>query len=510
MKSIKKIFSILLTLVLSLCMINNVAAANNGSITILNPTEGKTYEIYKIFDLTLGGNNDKIAYTIDGDWTDFFKAGGEGAEYIVDSNVAVDGETSLGLNTITINGEKKYINITEANKVEFTEKALAYIVSKNLTPAENETITAPSDGEIQFTNLALGYYLVYPKGAADIDTENNYATICSLTSTVPTAEVNVKATYPTITKSVDDYSVEVGQTVHFTITGKVPTTTGYESYTYTINDTMSAGLLFNESIANLVVKFVAGNAEKTETPITITSSMITYDNNGFTLTFDMTEYQDYEGQDIIVTYNAKVTKEAIDSDTTKNSATLTYSNDPKDVTKTTTTPPVEKYLYSADILVIKVDGTDQTIELEGAKFVLTKKVGQTTYYYKANLDSNNNLESIQWVTEQSAATEYTTDANGNVTFAGLEDGTYYLVETQAPEGYNLLVTPQEVVVDNAGATDNVIPSIKEISSTVLNNSGTELPTTGGFGTKLFIVIGSLLAVISAVILVTNKRMSKEF
>lgn len=512
MKNLKRIFSAVLTLVLSFCMISTVSAEGTGKITIKDAEVGKNYEIYKIFDLTLGGTkNDKVAYTIDSDWEAFFN--GAGAGYIVNSNE--DGEGNpLGLNSITVKGTVKYINITDENVAEFTQAALAYAATlkKVEGEGENQVIISLNDGEqvatsttVVFDELDLGYYLIYPEGATDI--KDGWSSICSIDSTIPKAEVTVKATYPTIDKTVNDYSVEVGQIVEFKITGQVPDTTGFETYTYTISDTMSEGLLFDEDIANLRVYF-GEDDETTEVDerTVINDGILNIDNNGFTLTFNMKNHQLYKGQKITVVYNAKVTKDAIDSATTKNSATLTYSNDPKDSSKTTTTPPVVKYLYSADILVIKVDGADNNIKLAGAKFVLKNADGE---FYKANYDDNNNLVSIEWVETQGEATEYTTNESGNVTFAGLEDGTYYLVETKAPEGYNLLTQPKEVVVTNEGEATNEEPNIQEITSTVENNSGSALPSTGGMGTTLFIVIGSLLAIVSAVILVTNKRMAKE-
>lgn len=506
MKNLKRIFGTLLALVLSFGIINAVSATtNNGSITVKDTVSGKIYDIYRIFDLTYSGRGSKVAYTINSDWTDFFKIGGLGAEYIVSSN-----NTSNSLNSITIDGTQMYINITDDNKNAFSEKALTYIRTKNIDYVATDT-AGPDETTIKFEKLALGYYLVYPRGAADI--KEGFSTICSLTSTTPDAEVVVKATYPTIDKTVNDYSVEVGQIVTFTITGKVPVTTGYETYTYEIADTMSKGLLFIESISNLKVKFGTTEITLNETDTEgKAKNTLTYTSNGFVLNFDMTKYQTYAGQTITVTYDAKVTEDAVMSHSTYNEYTLKYSNDPKNNQGYTTTPPKKEYVYSADIDVIKVDAADNSIKLAGAEFILYKyeKVNgnDVKKYYKANMNGTT-LESVEWVTEKDSATVYTTDSNGKVKFAGLEDGTYYLEEIKAPEGYNLLTDVKTVVVENTG-TPNKQPTLQQVSVTVENNSGTELPSTGGMGTTLFVVIGSLMAIISAVIFVVNKRISKEF
>lgn len=489
MKKMKKIISVLLTFILSFFMINNVLADSTGSIEINGTTSGKTYEIYKIFDLTYSGSN--VAYTIDSDWSTFFE--GEGDNYIVDTN-------SDELNPITIGNTTKYINITSDNIEEFTKKALIYATTLTGNDAE-----AVADAEtLTFTNLALGYYLVYPKGATDIKDGNG--TICSITSTLPNAIVNIKANYPTIEKTVDDQNVEVGQLVMFTITGKVPDTTGYETYTYQIKDTMTTGLELDSTVANFTVKFG-------ENPIEVSP---VYTDNGFTLTIDMVNYQEYIGKDITITYKARVTEEAVNSSTTRNSATLTYSNDPKTDT-TFTTPEEVVYVFSSEIKVIKVDATDTNIKLAGASFVIKNEEG---LYYQA-IDSDDNiitntitteeLISVKWIDDINKATVLVTDESGIITFKGIENGTYYLVETKAPDGYNKLDNPVTVLVglvkDDGTISDEVVVSHEEI---VENNSGIALPSTGGIGTTLFIIVGSLLTLISVVIMITNKRMTDEF
>lgn len=485
MKNIKKILFGILAFILSITTLKGVLAEGAGSIEISGTTLGKTYEIYKIFDLTYSGSN--VSYTIDEDWMSFFE--GNGSSYIVDTDLG-------GLNPITIGSTTKYINVTDANIEEFTKDALEY--ASSLEGNDKEAI---AEGEtLTFDNLALGYYLVYPKGASDV--MEGYGTICSITSTMPNGVVNIKATYPTITKTVDDANAEVGQLVQFTITGRVPDTTGYKTYTYQIKDVMSSGLELDANTANMSVKFGGDVIEVS--PI--------YEGNSFTLTFEMVNYQDYVGDVITVTYKALVTKDAVDSDNTKNSATLTYSNDPKTDT-TFTTPEIEVFVYSSKILVTKVDAKNRETKLSGASFVIQNEDG---LYYRAigsdgevitNTNLTDDVIDIEWVENIEDASTLVTDETGIVSFNGVENGTYYLVETEAPEGYNKLTGPVTLKVgytDEEGTNlGNIGVSHEEI---VENNSGTVLPSTGGMGTVIFILIGSLLMISSLVIYVSNKKM----
>lgn len=489
MKKFKSLLLGLLTFGLFFTMINNVSADNTGKILVNGTTEGKTYEIYKIFDLTYQGT--KVAYTIDSDWSEFFN--GDGSKYIIDDN-------SSNLNAITIDSETKYINITSENIEEFTQNALKY--AAGLEGNDGEKV---ADGEsVTFDNLELGYYLVYPQSATDI--LEGYGSICSITSTAPNGEVNIKAGYPTIDKTVDDANAFVGQLVTFTITGLVPDTTGYNSYTYQIKDTMTSGLELDCDSAEFSINF--GDSEIDVKPVC--------EDNSFTLTFDMTKYQQHVGKEITVTYKVRVTEEAVNSSTTKNSATLTYSRNPK-TNETNTTPPVEVTVYSSEINVIKVDGSDETQKLAGASFVVKNADG---LYYQA-IDASNTVITntyktdtvamVNWVESLEEATLLITEEEGIITFEGIENGTYYLVEVEAPEGYNKLTGPVTLKVgySNEEGTNLKDTAVSHIE-TVENNSGTALPETGGMGTTLFIIIGSLLTIVPVIIFVVNKRMAKEY
>jgi len=472
----KKIFSVLLVLVLSAFAINTFAAELKGSITVNNTVKGKKYNIYKIFDLTYSGS--KVAYTMDLDWEAFFE--GEGSNYIVDTNTG-------NLNQITIDGETKYINITDSNIAEFAQKALAYA-----TDIEADATKVAEGDSTVFSDLELGYYLVYPQGATEKEDVNG--SIASIDSTMKDATVNVKAKYPEITKDVNEHTFNVGEYAEFTITGKVPDTTGFKTYTYKISDTWTNGLELDPENVEFTVRF----GEETISAVTPI-----YSETGFTLTYDMTKYQEYIGDTITITYKLKVTEEAINSENTKNSATLTYSNDPKSDTTTTTTPE-EEYVYSSKIVVTKVDGADNSVTLEGATFVLMSG----NKYYQA-VKNEDKLVEVRWVDSIDDATKLTTGADGIISFEGLKNGSYELVETEAPTGYNKLPQPVDVEV-NGSYDDNEKPIPVVSEKTVENNTGTELPSTGSFGTKMFIVIGSLLVLLSMVVLVTNKRMSKEY
>ena len=479
-----------------------MADPETGSITINNTVEGKSYDLYKIFDLTyktvITGTGDdekttvQAAYTIDSNWTAFFNSDG-GGEYIVDSNKNEDGK-SLGLNSITVGNDIKYINITQENIAKFAKAALSYAIEKKVNA--DRTMTSTKDGSATVNRLGLGYYLVYPCGAGDSTVENG--SICSLTSTTPNATVNIKADYPTIKKEVNDINPEIGQTITYTITGKVPDTTGYTSYTYEVKDIMSEGLTYKDDVT------VKINEE------TVSASPVADDtiNNGFHIAIDVKSQQANVGKDIVITYTATVNEKAVVGSTgNANSAVLIYSNNPSDLESKTTNPPVVVKVYTAKLVIDKVDGnaddkTANTAKLAGAKFVLTKTVEEEkTKYYKYD----NNV--VSWVDNQADATEVTTDVYGAASFNGLKNGTYSLVETEAPAGYNKLAEAVPVTISYKSESDEEVR--QEQVKTIANYSGSVLPSTGGIGTTIFYAVGGVLVVGAGVLLITRKRMSVE-
>lgn len=481
---IQKIFRMMLALVLLLTSmgINNVFAAENGSITVNGTTEGKTYGIYKIFDLTY--KDDNVSYTIADEWKDFFTKG-NGKEFIVDQNNA-----SNSLNTIVVDGNVKYINITEDNVAEFAKKAMGEMHNKTRVGVQKATGTS-----LKFTGLELGYYLLHPEGASEAAA--GQSSIVSLTSTKPDGEVKVKGIYPTIKKEADKKSADYGEKVSFTITGKVPDPTGYKKYEYVLKDSLPKGL----SIDANSIKVTIGGTEKT--------ANITKVVNGqdLSVTFNILELVKKSsaivGQEIKLTYDTTVNKDfVLGNQGQENKAHLEFSNDPKDESKKDKTPDEKVKVYSGKIKVLKYAKGDKEKKLEGAQFALKNSEGK---YYK--LEETNDKKKVTWVDQEKDATVLTSDKNGELEFTGIKAGTYKLKETKAPDGYNLLTEEKEVVLkDGTNGADTVT---MEATSDVENSSGTQLPKVGGAGTKLFALVGGLVILYAGFSLIRGKIKLQE-
>ncbi len=471
MKTMRKLFRVLLALAMTLALaVPAFAAETTGSITITNPQGDHTYTAYKIFDVTYSGDN--YSYTISDTDTAF------------NTVKAYADVAANGLNLTAVADTGKYNVSISAG---FSAASFAQHLKTNVGSLGTGTDFTTDGNTMKASGLALGYYFV--SGTSGI--------VCEL-ATAKDIRIRDKNEVPEIKKDVndDDRTVEIGQVLTYTITGKVPSTKGYNEFTYQVTDTMTEGLTFNKD-----VKVTIGGVDVTS------AATITNNENGFVASVNMMNYQDQIDAPVVITYTATVNENAIQHDKETNTATLKYSNNPADKNSYKESS-VKVEVFSFNIVINKYATGNESTRLEGAKFVLKNNVGK---YYKYDATA----KAVTWVDDKSAATEVITDANGAARFDGLQAGTYSLEETAAPAGYNQLTKDITIVLDkNGSATIDGAASAPgadhSLTTGVANSTGTVLPETGGTGIMIFVALGALAVICSGVFLVTNKRMSKEF
>lgn len=470
-------------------------AGSTGSLTVKvkdgQTLANQTVNIYKLFDMTVSGETESKNYG--------YKVN-EQYKTILDQvlGASFTDKTDLGYYTAVKAA-------TAGDKVQTFANAFTSEVLKH-TPKIDATATKSfdknsTDTSTEFTDLAYGYYLVCQTGTKAI--QSSLVPVVKATGT----EVNLKSEAPDITKKADKDTVSIGEVVTYTITGQVPDMTGYDNYVYKIHDTLTEGLDFVTEGNKVAVKVEIGG--------TVVSDITTADFAGTdgsvsaiatrTMVLDLSEKvrAAIVGQAIKVTYSAKVNKNAVVA--TKNSATLEYSNKPGE-NGTGTTKPTEVVTPTYPLDVNKTNtknvqladahftlyGSTAAGEIDKTKVIKVTDEGNGKYSYAADQAS----------TDASVISDMktvATDIDGrgyNLHINGLAAGTYYLEETQAPEGYNKLPEAIKVTITKTGDTSWTISKKDTLEDDKIidieNSTGSLLPSTGGRGTIAFAVVAVLL------------------
>ena len=485
----KKLITLLAVLTLALAIaVPAFAESSTGTITIDNAVTGTTYKAYRIFDLE-SYDTDKNAYSykLNSAWNGF-----PAYSTTIDGNL-VSASTFFSVNSAG------YIEWNDAKKdagADFAKLAKAFVVEKNIAWDKTETAT---DAKVTFTDLTLGYYLV----------DTSLGSLCSLDTTAPSVTIKEKNSDTTIEKKivitgdekVDSNSAGIGDTVNFSIT-------------ITVKDGAPKGYVLHDKLSGLT--FNSNSLEVKVGTTTLTA------NTDYTLETNPTDGDSFDvkfkdgklktNDVVVVTYSATVAANAtIAGAGNKNTAKLVYNE--KDSTKEETTT----YVWKLNVHKYALDSTNHEVALSGAKFVLYRMDNGVKKYAKLT-----NKKIVGWVTDKDKATTLETSGTGDILIEGLNVGTYYLEETEAPVGYNKLTEPIEVEITattsvTSGSETVQYKNSSETSYTpatdatvkVLNNAGTQLPSTGGIGTTLFYVIGGVLMAVAAVLLVTKKRMNNK-
>lgn len=476
-------------------------AAAQRTITINNNTAGHTYKAYQIFK---GGLSQDGTILSDIQW-----GNGVNSEALLPALKKDMGE-KFGADCTTAADVAKVLAGFENDAEQL--KKVAVVINQNLNNANGAqstgtgpyTITVPSDG----------YYLVRDEGTVTAtDGGTNFilqvignVTVKPKTTNAPDVDKKVKLHGVPGAVLSNAVSAEVGHEVDFTITTTIPTgLDSYTNYTFNIVDTMSEGLTYKGDFLVHTVGAKTSLQKDEDYTLTIEGQTIT-------VTLASKYVLANPGQKIEITYVAAVNDKSLTKDRENNSVHIVYSNNPADSNSTVTTVDKVVYVYNFDIVIDKVDGADNK-KLEGAQFALYKETGYVDLYYQWYDENHENPNTFGWSTEADR-TIVKTDKNGVASFKGLVPGTYYLQEIKAPDGYNTLDKPVKVEItatydENGNITTNATQNEQkhyQVTSTITNNKGTVLPSTGGIGTTIFYVVGGLLMVGAAILLITKKRM----
>lgn len=482
MKYVRKSLALLLALILVLALGGTAfAEGETGSITINDAVVGQTYTIYQILDL------ESYSHTTDEEGN--ITATGA---YAYKANSAW--ETWLRTQTTYVSFDAQgYVTWVEnADAAAFAKAAQKY--AKDNSIANQGSVTATT-ATVSFTGLDLGYYLV----------DTTLGTLCSLNTTNPTVVMEEKNEVPTNVKTVEEDSTnvygekndaDIGQTVNFK--SVITAQAGAENYVF--HDTMSTGLTYT-GVTGITLNDTTVDAAN----YTVTAPAA--DGDTFDVTFTQAFCDTLKANDqIVVSYTATLNENAvIAGEGNPNTSKVSYG----DSSNTKYTPDSQTKTYTWDVDVFKYTMNGETEKaLAGATFTLSKNSDGSNPI--ALVSEGNNVYRVAKTDETGTVTEITTDATGKFTIQGLDADTYYLTETAAPAGYNKLPSAVTITIGANGvvnATDEAPQGVDEVK--ILNQSGTELPSTGGMGTTLFYVLGSVLVVGAVVLLVTRKRMSNK-
>ena len=480
----KKIVSLLLALMLiATFSLTAMAAEETGSITINGVGAGTTYEVYKMLDLeSYDVEAGAYSYKANATWAEFFAT--EEAEAYMSTDA--DGYVTWAAAE------------DDDTKAAFAKMALAYAKENGIAPTKSSKNTGEftMDGTSgKFENLELGYYLV----------DSTMGALCGLTTTNPNAYINAKNGVPTIDKQVQEDSTgswggsntaDIGQTVYYMVTINVHA--GAENYV--LHDVMESGLTFmNVTKVEHVIPSVETHTMDSSKYTVKTGADVVTDGCSFEIHFSKDVCDELETNDkILVYYEAMLNRNAvINGEGNDNTAWLTFGEGGK-----SNEDSVVTYTYGLDI--IKTDSSNKLID--GAKFKIYDAISGGNEVAVVLMD-----DGVTYCRARADETGIEIEVkNGKVRLVGFDNGTYYLHETEAPDGYNILSARQKFIISD-GNLDAVFNG--DVYSTgsgvhVVNKTGSMLPETGGIGTLLFTLLGGGTVLGTGVVLVTKKRMSK--
>ena len=526
MKNMRKVFTLVLVLALVLSLAVPALAVD---ITIKQEYSAThTYEAYQIFS---GELHEDVLSNIK--WGD----GVNGPELLTALKTNAATKDYFDKDTVTTAQHVADVLSDNSGNIALVH-AFRHAVAENLTTVCT-TSTGPVDGVYTIKDVEPGYYFIKDKDESLAGTDETYTNY--ILEVVGETNINPKGGKVTHDKLIEDggnrveaADYSIGDDVKFVLRGTLPE--NYEvfsTYSYKFVDTLSEGLTFNNDV-KVYLENAGTKVELTE------GFVVNYETTAegeTVITVDFADLKAIEGRTIndhttiVVEYTAKLNEKAeIGAPGNPNTSKIIFDNDPHS-DEQGETPEDHVFVFTWQLDVEKIDG-DTKAMLADAEFVLYRMLGGKKQYVR--LDDEHKV--IGWVEETAeggipeTATRLISDQNGDFKIIGLEADRYYLQETRAPEGYNLLELPIQVdiraeVAENATGTEGVVTRLEikvdsnpiaegnketgTVAMQVINNPGATLPETGGMGTTVFYVFGGLMVATALVLLITKKRMAAE-
>lgn len=439
----------------------------------------------------------------------------------------------------------------------FTAGAHLYLGTPTAT-----TNTHVDGTHYDISGLPAGYYLVKDRDGTQEGEADFYSKY--MVQIVKDGTVNVKGGNVTVDKGVNDTldgtydnveDFDVNDTAYYKWTGTLPTNLrAYTEYWYKFTDTLPAGLTF----VQLEQVYIEGHdgtpshvfldihdaiPENDTLPTGITFNKVDNGDGTSVLTLEFNDllklYPSLLSTDkVVVKYSTYVNRDALIEKANTNEVYLEYDNNPNGEGHGKTVPDVA-HAFTFHIEIDKYDMADPTKKLEGVEFVLyyrtvdamenivpmyakvvTEEMIAAAEVINGKAVDADDLGLVYgWTANRAEASILDTDANGAINIKGLDEGTYFLEETKTVEGYNKLDTPVQIDIiptytetgDECSVTvEYKVDSISQGASHVVgvrNSKGSTLPSTGGMGTTVFYIIGSVMLLGAVVLLVTRKRMA---
>nr|WP_296455394.1 SpaH/EbpB family LPXTG-anchored major pilin [uncultured Acetatifactor sp.] len=506
----RKLFAFALAAIMVLAMGITASAADSGKITVKGANPG-TYYAYKVFDGTVSENGG-MSYIVSG----------KALTYM--NTQANDGEIKEGdtvLFTLVNNGGATYV------KVENADAAAAWVQNHingliDTTKPDATATTNETNKTAVLENLKYGYYYVMT------NTEVAGSAVM-LTSVNGDVDINEKhgvpgfdSENPADGKHAENKTYQIGERIKYTIqySNALNYVNGKLITDYTVEDTLATGIELVPGSVKVYVDNAVSNDNPTgevdfvvpvtlnnEVTGTITWAKIVENADG---TSHLEPIYDAAPSVITIEYEVLVTKDFVAGDEgVKNIVKIGYITEDGE---SSTPEEEEETVYTGKVEIEKVDGRDPKQYLEGAVFVIQRSTtpeqgsDSITEYMTKTTDAEGKV-TIGWTQniEDENVYKAITDENGKASFEGLKEGRYTLVEIEAPEGYNLLENGEEFDLNAPEEGNDTLTMV--YGSTISNNKGTLLPSTGGIGTTIFYVVGGVLVVVAGILLITKKRMS---